>query len=109
APGLAARGNRLPVDSGHEAADARLRSQRLTGGAGGLDRREIPHVERLRRRGRATLLERHLAHERDALLGHRRDQLVVLAVLRALASAVADSGRQAYHGPHGLRRVSPPD
>ncbi len=45
---VGARGDRLPVDPGHEAADARLRAHRLAGGARGVDRGEVPDVERLR-------------------------------------------------------------
>src|SRR2546427_2519672 len=72
-----------------------------------MDRREVPDVERLRRRGRATLLEGHAPNQRNALLDHRRDHLLVLAVLRALPPAVADSRRQARDGANGLRGVPP--
>ena len=47
-----ARGIRLRARAGNEAADARRVAQRFTRGAARLDRREVPHVERLRRRPR---------------------------------------------------------
>jgi microsomal epoxide hydrolase len=43
-------GDRLPVDPGHEAADARLRPHRFACRPGGLDGREIPRLDRPRRR-----------------------------------------------------------
>ena len=57
---------------GTEAADAGLRAERLAGRAVRLDRREVPHLERLRRRRRAPLHEGRAAHQRDALLGAAR-------------------------------------
>src|SRR4029450_9191902 len=105
APALAARANGLPVDPGYEAANARVWPHRLAGRAGRVDRREVPDVERLLWRCGAKLLEGYPAHERDALLGDGRDQLVVLAVLRARPSPVAPAGWQAHHGPHSVRRV----
>ena len=42
-------GDRLPAHPGHEAADARLRSDRLAGGGRRVDHREAPLLERLRR------------------------------------------------------------
>ena len=55
---LAGRGDGLRGDPGDQAADARLRTDRLAGRAGGLDRREVPRLERLRRRRRARLRAR---------------------------------------------------
>ena len=49
---LAQGGDRLPVDPGHPPADAGLRPHRLAGRARGLDRREVPRLDRLRRRRR---------------------------------------------------------
>ena len=42
--------NRLPVDPGHAAADARVRPVRLSRGSRGVDHREVSRVDRLRRR-----------------------------------------------------------
>src|SRR5439155_1136699 len=48
----------------------------------GLDRREVPHLERLRRGRRAPLHEGPAAHERDALLGAGDRELLLPALLR---------------------------
>ena len=68
-PALPEGGDGLSAHPGHEAADARLRAQRFARGARRLDRREVPHLERLRRRRRAPLHEGRAAHQRHALLG----------------------------------------
>ena len=49
------------------------------------------------------------ARQHLALLVHRRDRLVVLALLRAHAWAVADPGRRDHHGADGLRGISEGD
>ncbi len=49
------------------------------------------------------------AGEHLALLVHRRDRLVVLAVLRANARAVADPGRRDHQGADGLCGISQGD
>ena len=66
--------------AGDEAADAELRAQRQSGGAGGVDRGEVAGVERLRRRRRAVVHQGRAADERDDLLGDADDQLVGAAV-----------------------------
>ena len=102
---LAEGGDGLPVDPGHAAADARLRPHRLAGGPGGVDRREVPRLVRLRRRRRERASRSdHLLAEHQPVLVHRRDRLVVLAVLRAHARAVADP-RGRRRRADGLRRV----
>ena len=65
-------GDRLPADPGHQAADARRRAQRFAGRPRGLDRREVPHLERLRRRRREALQQGRAAHQHHDLLGHAR-------------------------------------
>ena len=102
---VAARGDRLPVDPGHPAPDAGLRPERFAGGPRGLDRGEVPDLERLRRRRRAPLHQGRAAHQRDDLLGDRQHQRLLLALLRALPLAVAHRGRPAHRGPDRLRRV----
>src|SRR5207245_1011789 len=61
-------GGRLPAQPGHQAADARLRPQRLARRPRRLDRREVPHLERLRRGDRAPLHEGPAVDQHHALL-----------------------------------------
>ena len=93
---LAQGGDRLPVDPGHPAADAGLRAHRFAGGARRLDRREVPRLVRLRRRRRVGVHQGPAARQHRPLLVHRRHRLLVLALLRAPARALADPGR--HHG-----------
>ena len=72
----------LPADPGHQAADARLRAERFAHRARRLDRREVPQLERLRRRRRKALQQGRAAHEHHDLLGHRDDQFVRASLLR---------------------------
>src|SRR4051794_13020209 len=99
------RGNRLPVDPGHAAADPGVRADRFARGPRRLDRREVPRLVRLRRRRRDRVQQGPDPGQHRALLVHRRHRLVVLAVLRAPARAVADSGRSHGRRADGLRRV----
>ena len=73
----------LPADPGHQAPDARLRAGGLAGRAGGVDRREVPGVERLRRRRRAQLHQGPAAHQHHAVLGDRHRYLVGAPLTRA--------------------------
>ena len=98
-------GDRLPVDPGHPAADAGLRPHRFAGRARRLDRREIPRLDRLRRQSRERGQPRRDAGQHLALLVHRRDRLVVLALLRAHARALADPRGRDRRRADGLRRV----
>ena len=66
---------RLLQDPGHQAADDRLRARRLAGRARRVDHREVPDVERLRRRHRTQLHEGPAPRQRDALLAHRHRPL----------------------------------
>jgi pimeloyl-ACP methyl ester carboxylesterase len=95
--------DRLPVDPGNAAADARLRAHRFAGWPRGVDRREVPRLVGLRRRRRERLHQGPTARRRRALLVHRRDRRVVLALLRADARAVAipDGG---VHVPMAMPR-----
>ena len=86
---LADGGDRLPADPGHASRRRWPTADRLAGRAGGWIVEKFRtwsdcggDVERLRSTATA-------ADERHALLGHRRDQLVVLAVLRDPSRAVA--------------------
>ena len=64
---LAEGGDRLPVDPGHAAADARLRPDRLAGRARRVDRREVPRLDRLRRRRRVACSPRTSCSPTSAL------------------------------------------
>ena len=83
------------MDPGHAAADARLRPHRFAGRPRRVDRREVPRLVRLRRRRGERVLAGPPARQHQPVLVHRRDRLLVLAVLRAHARAVADSARAA--------------
>ena len=83
-------------------------THRLAGRARGLAGREVPRLERLRWRSRERDQPRRDAHKHHALLGDRRDRLVVLAVLCPDARAMADS-RGSDRGPDRLRPVSEGD
>ena len=86
-----ARLQRDPVD---EAADARLRAQRLARRARRLDPREVALVDRHRRRPRRALRARLPADDGDALLGHRDDHVLDARLLRQpLARRRARPGR----------------
>ena len=98
-------GDRLPVDPGHQAADAGLRPDRLARRPRGLDRREVPHLDRLRRQPRERRQPRRDAGQHLALLVHRRDRLVVLALLRAHARPLADPRGRDRRRADGLCRV----
>ena len=61
---------------------ARLRAQRLAGGPGGLDRREVPRLVRLQRRPGIGLHARRAAHQHHDLLGDADGDLVGPPLLR---------------------------
>ncbi len=88
---MAQGGDRLFVDPGHQARDARLCPQRLAGGARRVDRSEVPHLVGLRRQYRNRIHPRPTARGYQLLLVHRHDRLVIWAQLRGQASAVTDS------------------
>ena len=102
---LAQGGDRLRVDPRHAAANPELRPDRFSGGARGVDRREIPRLVRLRRRCRERLHPRPDARQHQLLLVHRRDRLVILSLLFPRSSALDDPGRRRRHGADGLRRI----
>ena len=56
-------------DPGHQAADAELRADRFAGGARGLARREIPRLDRLRRRRRKRVVARRRCSPTSASTG----------------------------------------
>jgi len=95
-------GNRLPVDPGNQAADARLRAHRFACRARRVDRGKVSRLDRQRRQPGRCGHARRDARQHRALLVHRRDRLVVLALLRAHAWAVADPGRRDHQGADGL-------
>ncbi len=86
APDVPERRDRLPADPGHQAANHRHRAQRLAGGAGRLDRREVPHLVRLQRQPRDDLHQGRTAHQHHALLGDADGRIVRAHLLREPAS-----------------------
>ena len=82
----AAEGGYMGIQS-TKPADAGLWPERLTGGAGRVDRGEVARVERLRRRRRAPLHQGRAAHQRHDLLGDRHHPLVGALLLRAPVAA----------------------
>ena len=96
-----ARGGGLRAAAGDEAADAGHGAQRLAGRPAVVDRREVPHLERLRRRPRELLHPRPADHQRDALLGDADDRVVGPAVL-------GDHAQRRAAGATGVRRPFPP-
>ena len=81
----------------------------LPGRARRMDRREVPRLVGLRRGCRELVSPRPASREHQPLLVHRCDRLVVLALLRAHARAVADSGRADHRRSDGVRSVSARD
>ncbi len=65
-----------------QAGDARGRAERLAGGAGLVDRREVPPPDRQRRPDRGRDRSRRLAHEPVDLLVHEHDRFVDATVSR---------------------------
>ncbi len=96
-------GDRLPAHPVHQAADARLRAQRLTRRSGGMDRREVPHLERLRRRRREALHQGRAADQRDALLGDGDRDVVVPPLLRGRARRQVPAPGRPRRGADRLR------
>ena len=78
-------------------------------GPRGVDPGEVPRLDRLQRRSRQRRQPRRDAGQHLALLVHRRDRLVVLALLRAHARALADRRGPNRRRADGLRRVSQGD
>ena len=62
-------GDRLPVDPGHAPADARVRALGFSGGARRVDRREVPRLDRLRRRPAQRVVDRRNARRTSACTG----------------------------------------
>ena len=99
------RGVGVRARAGDEAADARRRAQRLPRRPARVDRREVPRVERLRRRPRERLHARSAAHQRDALLGDTHDRVVGAAVPGVATGATwAATGPQYVGVPTGVAR-----
>ena len=78
------RRGRLRLHEGavDQAADGRVRARRLPRRARGVDRREVPHLVRLRRRRRAVVHQGPAARQPDGVLGHRDRALVGRPLLR---------------------------
>ena len=87
ARGIPEGGDRLPVDPGHPAADAGLRPHRFAGRPRRLDRREVPRLDRLRRR------------RRDACSS--KDQLLANIALYWFTGAIGSSFWPYYARMHG--------
>ena len=89
---------------GHAPADPGLRPHRFTGRPRGVDRREVPRLDRQRRHDRERDRARRHARQHLALLVHRRHRLVVLDLLRAQPRPLA--GAVPGHRADRLRRIS---
>ena len=106
------RARRLGVleDPGHQAPDHRLRARRLAGRPRRLDRREVPHLERLRRRRRAAVHQGPAARQRDALLAHGHRPLCRAPLLRGRADRAGSwptaGSRSRWGWPRSPRRSS---
>ena len=108
---------RVPGDSGQESADPRLRTHRLAGRSRGLDRREVPRLDRQQRQPRRRAHARSDPHEHQRVLVHQDDQFVDPSLLRVATDrplrsdervrAGADRGGgvppRDLPGPEGLR------
>jgi pimeloyl-ACP methyl ester carboxylesterase len=90
---------------GTKPQNAGVRADGLTGRIARVDHGEVPHVDRLRRRCGAPHRSRSSLDERDGVLGDRRDQLVVLALLRSPPRTLADPERPAHRGANRVCRV----
>ena len=88
----------------HPSADAGLRADRLAGGTGRMDPREVLGLDRLRRPPRERARPRRAARQRDALLGERHGRVVGAAVLGELRQ-----GRRAPAGGRADRRGRVPE
>ena len=88
--GRRARLQRDPVD---QAADARVRPQRLARRAGRVDPREVAVVDRLRRRPRRALRPRLPADHADRLLGHADDHPVACGTTTTTGGTASTSAR----------------
>ena len=87
-------GRRVPGDPGQEPADARLRAHRFAGRARGLDRREVPRLDRQQRQPRRRGHARPDPHQPHRLLGDEDDQLVDPPLLRVAAHRPLRSDRR---------------
>ena len=83
-----------------------LRAHRLAGRPRRLDHRKVSLLVRLRRQCRDRIHPRPTARQYQLLLVHRRDRFVILAILRAYASAVAHSRRADRRCPDRICGVS---
>ena len=106
---LAQGRRRLCVNSRHAPANPELWPDRFSGGACGLDRREISRLVRLRRRCRERLHPRPDARQHQLLLVHWRDRIVVLYLLFPRSPTLDDSRWRRRHGADRLRRISKGD
>jgi hypothetical protein len=101
--GVERGGGRVSAPAEHPAAHPELRAGRLAGRAARLDRREIPRVERLRRRPVVSLQRRFHPDPGVALLVHPDHLDLLQAVLRVRQGA--DEARGARGGSHRRGRV----
>ena len=90
---MAGGGSPIPDDAdlsvwtsaSHQAADTRIRAERLSGRSSRVDSREMAHLERLRRRHRVPLLKGRASHASHHILGNADHQLIRETVLRKRA------------------------
>ena len=95
---VAAERGRVQSHPGHEAADAVLRVERLTGWAGGVDRGEIPDVERLQWRRGERVHQGRVADHGDHLLGDADHRVIGADVQGEPELSLGDgAGRKSPH------------
>ncbi len=90
---------------GTRAAEPRLRTRGLPRRAGRVDRREVPRLERLRRRHRAVVHEGSAAHEHHGVLGHRHGHVVGAALPRDAPGRPRGHAARLHHHPDRRRRL----
>ena len=105
-PGRARREDRLPAHTGDQAADPGRGAHRFPRRPRRLDRREVPGLERLRRRSAETLLDGPAARQHHGLLADRHGRHGDLALSRRHPAAESrPAGGPARRDADGLRRL----
>ena len=105
-PGRARREDRLPAHPGDQAADPGRGAHRFARRPRRLDRREVPGLERLRRRSAETLLDGPAARQHHGLLADRHGGHGDLALSRRhRAAEPRPAGGPARRDADGLRRL----
>ena len=90
--------------AGDQASDPRCRAQRLAGRPAGLDRGEVPHLERLRRTSGELLHPRADADQRHAVLGDADECILGPPVLGEQAQWLVGAALPFVDVPTGVAR-----